>query len=72
MLTYKQKLKLCGFALGIFGCFTVFGLAQEQIFRGRYGNETDPVDGKAGERYRMPIVFGLIQGIFYASFAKGQ
>lgn len=72
MLTLKQKLTLVGFALGIFVCFTTFGLLQEKIFRGRYGNETDPVDGKEGERYRMPISFGLIQAVFYASFAKGE
>lgn len=72
MLTFKQKLKLCGFALGIFFCYTVFGLLQEKIFRGRYGDEVDPVDGKIGERYRLPLTFGLMQDVFYATCAKGQ
>ncbi|XP_037050980.1 solute carrier family 35 member B1 homolog isoform X2 [Bradysia coprophila] len=69
MLSLRQKLKLCGFAIGIFGCFAIFGLLQEQIFRGRYGDEIGP-DGKVGERYTMPITFGAVQCVFFVLFAK--
>ncbi|KAG4069942.1 hypothetical protein HA402_015166 [Bradysia odoriphaga] len=69
MLSLRQKLKLCGFAIGIFGCFAIFGLLQEKIFRGRYGDEIGP-DGKVGERYTMPITFGAIQCVFFVLFAK--
>lgn len=72
MLTFKQKLKLCGFAAGIIGCFTAFGLAQEKVFRGRFGEELDPKDNEIGERYRMPVTIGLIQGLVHASLARGQ
>lgn len=72
MLTSEQKLKLCGLALGIFSCFTVFGILQEKIFRGRFGESIDPVDGKLGERFRLPIAFGLMQDIFYTIIAKGE
>lgn len=71
MLTFKQKLKLSGLATGVFGCFTIFALVQEQIFRERYGNNTDPVDGKSGERFRMPMSAGLMQNAVYAILAKG-
>lgn len=70
MLLLRDKLKLCGYAIGIFGCFAVFGLLQEKIFRGRYGDEI-AADGKIGERYTMPITFGAIQCIFFVLFAKG-
>ncbi len=70
MLLLTQKIKLCGFAIGIFGCFAIFGLLQEKIFRGRYGDEIG-ADGMKGERYAMPITFGAIQCIFFALFAKG-
>lgn len=70
MLMLRQKLKLCGYAIGIFGCFAIFGLLQEKIFRGRYGDEI-AADGKPGERYTMPITFGAIQCIFFVLFAKG-
>lgn len=70
MLSLRQKLKLVGFAIGIFVCFTTFGLLQEKIFRGRYGEEID-TDGKAGEVFRLPIIFGAMQCMFYCLFAKG-
>ena len=70
MLTFRQKLKLIGFAVGIFTCYTTFGVLQEKIFRGRYGNETD-VDDKVGEKFRLPITFGAMQCIFYMTFARG-
>jgi hypothetical protein len=71
MLTLRQKLKLVGFAFGIFACYTTFGVLQEKIFRGRYGEENDPFDGKKGEVFRLPIIFGAMQSIFYMTFAKG-
>lgn len=71
MLEVRQKLKLCGFAIGIFCCFAIFGLVQEQVFRGRYGDEIS-ADGMKGERYTMPITFGAVQCIFFVLFAKGD
>jgi solute carrier family 35 (UDP-galactose transporter), member B1 len=70
MLSLRQKLKLVGFAAGILVCYTVFGLLQEKIFRGRYGNEVQ-ADGKTGEVFKLPITFGAMQCVFYTTFAKG-
>lgn len=67
----QKKLKLCGYAIAIFGCFAIFGLIQEKIFRGRYGDKI-AADDKIGERYTMPITFGAIQCIFSVLFAKGD
>lgn len=70
MLTLRQKIKLCFYAIGIFVCFGIFALMQEKIFRGRYGEEIG-ADGKIGERYTMPITFGAVQCIFFVIVAKG-
>lgn len=70
MLSLRQKIKLVGFALGIFICYTTFGVLQEKIFRGRYGDEVAE-DGKVGEKFKLPIIFGGMQCIFYMMFAKG-
>ncbi|XP_037050981.1 solute carrier family 35 member B1 homolog isoform X3 [Bradysia coprophila] len=69
ILPLRQTIKFCGYAIGIFGCFAIFGLLQEQLFRGRYGDEIE-ADGKVGERYTMPITFGAVQCVFSALFAK--
>lgn len=70
MLSFRLKLKLLGFAIGIILCYTIFGVLQEKIFRGRYGNELQP-DGKIGEMFKLPITFGAMQSVFYTLFAKG-
>lgn len=70
MLEFRQKLKLSGYAIGIFSCFAIFGVLQEKIFRGRYGEEIG-ADGNKGDRYTMPFSFGAMQCIFFVLFAKG-
>lgn len=70
MLSLHQKLKLLGFASGILVCYTTFGVLQEKIFRGRYGDDV-AADGKPGEIFKLPIAFGAMQCIFYTTFAKG-
>lgn len=72
MLTFNQKLKLCGFATGILFFFSVAGLSQEKIFRHRYGNEIDPIDKEIGEKFRMPMTFGLIEAAIHTLIAKGK
>ncbi|CRK92268.1 CLUMA_CG005708, isoform A [Clunio marinus] len=69
MMSFREKLKLVGFAVGIFACYTTFGVITEKIFRGRYGDEVSD-DGKVGETFKFPITFGGMQCIFYMSFAK--
>lgn len=70
MLSVNQKLKLVGFASGIFVCYTIFGVLQEKIFRGRYGEEISE-DGKPGERFTFPVAFVAVQCIAYMLFSKG-
>lgn len=70
LILVPQKLKFCGYAIGIFGCFGVFGILQEKIFRGRFGDEISS-DGEKGERYTMSITFNAIQCTFFVLFAKG-
>lgn len=70
MLTIRQKLKLCGYAIGNFACFTIYGLLQEKIFRGRYGEEFT-TDGHVGERYTMSFTFCALQCAFFVLLAKG-
>lgn len=70
MLILRQKIKLCGYAIGICVCFVIFGLLREKIFRSRYGDEIT-TDGNKGERYTMPITFDAIRSIFFVLLAKG-
>lgn len=71
MLPSRRTVEFCGCVIGIFGCFAIFGVLQETIFRGRYGDEIE-ADGEAGERYTMPITFGAVQCIFSVLLAKGS
>lgn len=72
MLTLQQKLKLSGFAVGIIASFGLAGLAGQQIFKERYGNEIDPATNKTGEIFTMPMTFGLLEAAFFALVAKGE
>lgn len=70
MLSFRLKLKLLAIASGILVCYTVFGVLQEKIFRGRYGTEAQ-ADGKIGEIFKLPISFGAMQSVIYSLTAKG-
>lgn len=64
MLSVRQKLKLCAFAFGVFVSYSIFGVLQERLFRGRYGDGT-------GERFTFSFGFVAVQCIVYTLFAKG-
>jgi archaellum biogenesis protein FlaJ (TadC family) len=70
MLSPRLKLKLIGFAVGILVCYTIFGVLQEKIFRGRFGDEVQ-ADKKVGEVFKLPVMFGAMVSVFYTLFAKG-
>lgn len=72
MLSVKQKLKLLAFASGIFISYTLFGVLQEKIFLGRYGEEINEQDGQPGERFIFSVAFVAIQCVVYSLFAKGS
>lgn len=67
MLSVNQKVRLVIHAVGIFISFTIYGVLQEIIFRGRYGAEHD----HSGEKFTFSVAFVAIQCIVSSLFAKG-
>lgn len=67
MLIHNDKVRLMISAAGIFICYFYFGVFQEVITRGRYGNE----DGKKGERFTFTLALVGVQCFFNWLFAKG-
>lgn len=66
MLLANRTLMFCGFTAGIFVSFTLFGVVQEIIFRGKYGSE----DGET-EIFTYSVAFTALQCIVCSLFAKG-
>lgn len=64
-----QKLGIC--AVGIFVCYFVFGILQEKITRGRYGDEIND-DGTKGERFTFTLALVGVQCLCNWIFAKGM
>lgn len=71
MSSFYEKYKLMISAVGIFICYFYFGIMQEKITRGRYGNETND-DGTIGERFTYTLALVAVQCIFNWMFAKGK
>lgn len=58
------------YAAGIFFCYFYFGIMQEKITRGRYG-DTVQEDGKVGERFTFTLALVTVQCVCNWIFAKG-
>lgn len=58
-------------AAGIFVSYTVFGVLQEKVTRGRYGDELND-DGTTGERFTFTLALVGVQCFFNWLFAKGK
>lgn len=58
-------------AAGIFVSYSVFGVLQEKITRGRYGDELNE-DGTIGEQYTFTLALVGVQCLFNWLFAKGK
>lgn len=71
MLSFRRQIYFIGITIGVLVSFWIFGILQEKIFRGRFGNVLQP-DGSVGEIFRMPITFETVQYIANALAAKGQ
>lgn len=56
-------------AVGIFVCYFYFGIIQEKITRGRYGDEIQE-DGSRGERFTFALALVGVQCICNWAFAK--
>lgn len=58
-------------AIGIFLCYFYFGILQEKITRGRYGDEKNE-DGTYGERFTYTLALVGVQCFCNWIFAKGK
>lgn len=67
----NDKTRLIVAAVGIFVCYFYFGILQEKITRGRYGDELNE-DGTRGERFTFTLALVGVQCIFNYIFAKGE
>lgn len=66
-----EKSRFLVFALGIFFCYFLYGIVQEKITRGRYGQEANE-DGTVGEKFSYALVLVWIQCFCNFIFAKGK
>lgn len=71
MSAINDKTRLIVSAAGIFISYSVFGVLQEKITRGRYGDELNE-DGTTGERFTFTLALVGVQCFFNWLFAKGK
>lgn len=67
----NDKSRMLFSAAGIFVSYSIFGVLQEKITRGRYGEELSD-DGKFGERFTFTLALVGVQCFFNWLFAKGK
>ncbi|GAB0094825.1 Solute carrier family 35 member B1 homolog [Sergentomyia squamirostris] len=67
----KSTTKFIIYALGIFFLYFYFGILQEKITRGRYGDEVNE-DGSRGERFTFALGLVGVQCIVNWAFAKAM
>lgn len=68
MLSVRQRLNLIAVAIGLFGCYSVFGILQERIFRKGYSNGAE----QESDKFTYPVTFVCLQCVYYSIFAKGK
>lgn len=71
MTVLNEKSRLIVSAAGIFISYSVFGVLQEKVTRGRYGSEVNE-DGTNGERFTFTLALVGVQCLFNMMFAKGN
>ncbi|ALC45702.1 CG5802 [Drosophila busckii] len=59
------------YAIGIFFSYFLYGIVQEKLTRGRYGDEVQP-DGAVGERFTFTLALVFVQCLCNYLFAKGM
>uniref|UniRef100_U5EWR5 Putative transmembrane transport n=1 Tax=Corethrella appendiculata TaxID=1370023 RepID=U5EWR5_9DIPT len=67
----SSKIRLIISAVGIFVCYFYYGILQEKITRGRYGDEIQE-DGSKGERFSFALALVFVQCVCNWIFAKGM
>lgn len=71
MKALNDKSRMLVSAAGIFLSYSVFGVLQEKVTRGRYGDELNE-DGTTGERFTFTLALVGVQCFFNWLFAKGK
>lgn len=71
MVVLNDKTRLIVSSAGIFVSYFIFGMLQEKITRGRYGDEENE-DGTTGERFTFTLALVGVQCLFNWLFAKGK
>lgn len=67
MLSIRQRLHIVAISIGLFGCYSIFGILQERIFRKGFLNDDGTTD-----QFTYPVSFACLQCIFYSLIAKGK
>lgn len=57
------------YAVGIFVCYFLYGIVQEKLTRGRYGDQVQ-TDGSVGERFTYALALVWVQCLCNYVFAK--
>lgn len=71
MVVLTDKSRLMVASAGIFVSYFIFGMLQEKITRGRYGDEEND-DGTQGERFTFTLALVGVQCLFNWLFVKGK
>jgi len=71
MAVINEKSQLLISATGIFVCYFYFGIMQEKITRGRYGELLNE-DGTKGEQFTFTLALVGVQCFANWIFAKGE
>jgi len=66
-----EKSRFLIFAIGIFFCYFLYGIVQEKITRGKYGN-LENEDGTVGERFIFALALVWVQCLCNYILAKGM
>lgn len=66
-----EQSRFAVYALGIFVSYFLYGIVQEKLTRGRYGDQVQ-TDGNVGERYTYTLALVWVQCICNYLFAKGS
>lgn len=67
----QEQTKFFVAALGIFCSYFYYGILQEKITRGRYG-ESRNEDGNIGEKFTFTLILVGVQCLWNWIFAKGK
>lgn len=66
-----EKSRFLIYAVSIFFCYFLYGIVQEKIMRGRFG-DTKNEDGTVGERFTYALALVWVQCLCNFIFAKGK